>query len=848
MSNIFYTQVDKHLQDELNARGRAGFSNRSTNSLNFMLGKVANVQLTAYEGNNSKSAIVQQYGVLGGVQLQTGRYMPSGPDGFLTETTYDQNSINFYTQNDSLINTILNPTNKSIIPGNAYTNTTTLTDKSKRTGPVITGVDIAIGDHSMGLLNKATIQIVIPNPTRDLDGMEDTWFRPGRYVKIEVEHPQSALITKTINGGLLTSGSLPNKDRLKKLYPTWDIDELLNTIAQMNIFTFEGLITSFDFSYTSDATIDASISLTGTSNVYTDVSMYLDNPAPPDPNAPKPKPPVEFDRTFEPVPPTQPIVSGHDTTPAGSIPQRVELYEKLYNRVESIVETFKSKSGMNPGHANQQFLLPFTIEDGVVSNATDHFILRGSQFLPKLTEQDIPQSKATFKYNPDAVKWNNKTKKGDPVTEATQRAEFDKIETELSASRSKNITDYNAMALSNEPSRYITLGGLVHFLNTYVVSKITGTAKQAEIIHTDAACFSNYYPALVSTIPHDILFLPKEPNPTNSKSLVRAIDGDMNSYGNLVFYKDIVSLMDYAFQNNNFDENNANAGYKPWPGVYEGTENNGVMYPSRIFINLETIQSILNQLSEGNTKKFTLRSFIVSVCAKISQASCNAISLKLVTHPEYLDKLYLVDSKYLKPGPGKQDKVFAYNVPMFANHEHGSIVREFSFTAKLPESVKNLSYVLNSGDEVTEEQIAPYMNFMYNSKDPKKINEMLSKYKTKHKDMIVALRSSKFNYGQAPGVPELQQSLYKTLTDYIKYPTDDIRKSQQITAPIFPFDVEITIDGINGLRYGDVLQFEALPTKYRVNTVFSIININHTISAKGEWTTKLRCIMRPSID
>ena len=137
---------------------------------------------------------------------------------------------------------------------------------------------------------------------------------------------------------------------------------------------------------------------------------------------------------------------------------------------------------------------------------------------------------------------------------------------------------------------------------------------------------------------------------------------------------------------------------------------------------------------------------------------------------------------------------------------------------------------------------------MYNSKNPDKINEMLASYKLKHRTKLGELATAKIKYGEAPGIPELQQALYKTLTDYIKYPTDDIRKSQQITAPIFPFDVEITIDGINGLRYGDILQFEALPTKYRVNTVFSIININHTISSAGEWTTKLRCIMRPSID
>ena len=49
MSEIFYSQVDSALQQELNARGRAGKTDRNGESLNFMLGKIANVELIAYE-------------------------------------------------------------------------------------------------------------------------------------------------------------------------------------------------------------------------------------------------------------------------------------------------------------------------------------------------------------------------------------------------------------------------------------------------------------------------------------------------------------------------------------------------------------------------------------------------------------------------------------------------------------------------------------------------------------------------------------------------------------------------------------------------------------------------------
>ena len=137
---------------------------------------------------------------------------------------------------------------------------------------------------------------------------------------------------------------------------------------------------------------------------------------------------------------------------------------------------------------------------------------------------------------------------------------------------------------------------------------------------------------------------------------------------------------------------------------------------------------------------------------------------------------------------------------------------------------------------------------MYNSKDPNAINKARDKYAEKYKQTIQNLNDAKTSYGDQPLTTENTTKLYKALIEYIKYPFEDIEKSKQLTAPIFPFDVDFTIDGINGLRYGDVLTFEALPYKYRVNTVFSIISITHTISTEGDWSTNVRCIMRPSIE
>ena len=63
MSEIYYSQLDENLQRELDARAATGKINRSTNALNFMLGKIANVEITAY----SSCAYTTQFGeTLGG--------------------------------------------------------------------------------------------------------------------------------------------------------------------------------------------------------------------------------------------------------------------------------------------------------------------------------------------------------------------------------------------------------------------------------------------------------------------------------------------------------------------------------------------------------------------------------------------------------------------------------------------------------------------------------------------------------------------------------------------------------------------------------------------------------------
>jgi hypothetical protein len=743
--NIFYTEVDGNLQKELNARGKAGFSDRSTDAINFMTGKIANVEIIAYSKNEAlpKNAV----GRLGGLEMQTGRYMPSGPNGYLSDVNLEKGEVDYYTDATAAEQRQLKPDDKDIVVGNAYLKKTKFIDSTKRIGPYITDININIGDHSMGLLNKASINIVIPNPMRDLDIIEQTWFRPGRYISIDIEHPQSAVITKQT----LLPQTLPNRDKLKELYPNWPIDDFEKKISKMNAVRFEGLITSFDFQYSVDGTVTATLSVTGTSNVYTDISMYIDT-----------------DKTKE---QTETQAASPDDVKS---PGRPEFYDILYNRVKTIM---KEKIGET---LTNNWILPFTVKDGKNPSNTDRYILVGEPYPP-------------YTVNPSTTGPQPQTK--------------------------QNI--------------YITLGALIHYINEYVLTKAEGSVKNPEITHTDAACFSNYYENLVSCDPDSVLLLPPASNiPADpiSAGLVQLPKQDCNVYGQLIYF-------------NTYDQS-----VTKWPGVYDKSTTYGRIYPSRIFLNLESIQSVVNSLSEKQTKDFSIATFITNISGMISTATCNSIQLKLVTHPSDQTRLMLMDSNYILEKSGESVKKLPYSVPMFSNHPNGSIVQQFSISAKLPENAKNLAYVMNSGDQVSNAKIAPYMNFMYSAQNVDQINALIQQHATDYEKSLDELTKAKFQYGQSPGVLELRTALYKALAEYLKKPHKDFRTSQQMAAPIFPFEASITIDGINGFRYGDILQFDALPNRYKMNTVFSIINITHAVSNTGTWTTELKCIMRPSID
>jgi hypothetical protein len=855
MSQIFYSQVDKNLQQELNARAGAGSNDRSTAAIAYMTEKIANIELQAYlpadSGSNRihGSEFASDYGRLGGFKVRSNnRYLPSGIGGYL-------NSGNNQYKYETV--TIQEDENQDLT---AVLQSGSATDLSRRIGPYVKVVDITIGDGSMGLLNKATVAIEIPNPGRDLDRMESVWMRPGRYVRLKVKHPESALLTE----GQLSDNLIPNKKKLAELYPLYlfDTGSLEAEIKAMNQYTFNGLVTSFDMSYGADATVSVTLQLTGTSDIYTDVSMFMD---------PQKKKKNSKTNTYAQTSTTgsENTLRNVDTQDTGSAAAQTEIYEQLSSIVEQHRLQYYSPEIVGSSESSLslfslfQGIMPFRMPNeetntNVNDSATDNFVLFGQPFSqnirrdagfdayyeepdpfsytasaaydesnrPKITDPvyTVSGSFDTVAFNSASAQFNS----GSAADFDTQLKQYESSSRQDKERQRKQFEQEESLVTElTDDNRYITLGALIHFLNNEILYK-QGNENGIGVLCSDAAIDSTYYENLKSTEPEVLLMLPKDPTQK----------GDMNWYGDTGYYENVI----LSQQDRQSSLQKAGI-YREWKGVYDNeSSSQGKIFPSRIFINLETIKSIIDELSNYNARRFTFGAFITSLSAVISEKTAGAIKLVLTADKNNSETVLLADSNYTN-----SDNVTPYKIPMFANDPRGTIVRDFQFSAKLPNSVKNLSYVLNQGTGVTSEKIAPYMNFMFNADDPETVNKIIRQYKATHEESISNLSEAAKVYGLEPQDAETRRNLKSAMIEYLKYPTADIRKSQQLTAPIFPFDVSFTIDGINGFRYGDVLEFPGLPKKYTENTVFSIISIVHNISSEGAWTTKITCIMRPNI-
>jgi len=856
--DIFYSEVDKNLQKELNARALAGALKKDKTDIDFMTTKMTSVQISAF--NNPKLANNQlakfkgnasKFSVLAGQNVRGGDYVPLQSQ---TVTTYLRGLRDNYlgAEPDADLDELkvagsigLEAYTKQVLKNTSISGGY-LKRKANRIPPVVTLVDINIGDNSMGLLNKASVNILISDPSADLDEFEEIWFRPGRHCLIEIEGNKEQIITRKPGtspdadqnteetGGLLEEPNSRTYQILKDKFGGDYVKARSNQVRHMNKVLFDGVITSFSFSFQTDGTVDVNLSLSGTSNVYTDVEVLMPESNDGDLLAKENKDNSKSsDKKEEP----------------NEVNSFIKWVKETVGRETALVKLDKTKKFSQYHYPS----ICFNSEYGEQANddKSDRGILIG-ELDPQIPEKE---EEGEFELMDES---------GDLV--ALNEAGTESLANEINANAGMNVDE-----ISQNQNRYIQLGLLIHMINKKLLTKFQKTdpndpdsqpmlAESSEIICNVDICKSSITENIVSSNPTEILFYgPKE-----------GLGADCYSYPAV----DKIEIEPTSEENEVSDSKDETETPEPkeyfkklvMPGVENKMPENKflitdkdtgqtIAHPSRIYIEVE---NVLTPILTKNSVK-TANDLLKHIALKIKEVSGGAIALTLITHPELANTMLFYDRNYVGSIKDIQAvNATPYKIPMGAKSSLsgaeppiGTIVTDLKLNSKLPSDLTSLAFTLNEGSDISNQAISPFVTFMYaqgsiNEEGSQKA-KIAKSYKIQH---FAALKS--VNQAKALMQNDFKNyqnwlRLKRALEKLVRYPTPDITKSNQLNAPIYPFDAELSIEGISGFRYGDVVIIPLLPKRYLTQTVFSVIGVDHTVSSDGVWTTKLKLIMRPKI-
>ena len=713
--DIYYSQVNSSLRKELLARSAAGKLDRSPKSIDFMLNKLTNVKIYAFEGD---TVTTDPIGILGGGLVtqnsaEGGSYLPGGKTGYATNI-------------------------------------------STRPGPVITGVTVNIADQGEKGINTATVNITIMDPDQLVE-VEDTFFRPGRPLKIEIVQPDDVI--QNNESGV---GALLNRDEL--LYTTKILqqqykgtDQDLDEFRKMNQLIFTGIVDGFKVEYNADATLNVTLTTRSIFGIYPDVSLFISNPQIPN---------SSIDQT---------ITKTFSSTLKGDINDEVERLKKDYPN---------------------GFIKQFQILDEI-KNETDRVMLYGPLY----------KSRDNQKYG------------------------------------------YTTM---------ISIGLLIDFLYKYIYLPAVDTkdndspiiVPNMQIICDDRLCKTNYYEELVSADPSRILLYQGNTEESKTNSYIRKGDNsdvtEVTSDGLIIVDNiDAISAVDAPetedYVVNYYDDitNIENV-----PGFYQISDKD-VVDPtsestkygclSRILINVETIQEIEDNLRDETTKPFTIKNFMIALSDELKKQLGFAIFPGLIYHPESASTLLFYDQNYL--GPDQQ--LSEFEIPVFSSKSQGTVVRDIKLSYDVPDKYKNLLFGFRSAI-VSPEKIASYNPYLISNSSADRTREEET-WKKNHEDSLTQLAEAKSELTRDIYDKTYIDNLQSALKLYVKYSEPSLQESIDQQKPRWLYNLEFTVDGINGFKFGDVLQFRGLPQKYSLDYVFIVDKITHAIDSTGEWTTTLNC-------
>lgn len=754
--NIFYSEVHPDVQNEIAFRSKTSLVNTRTDEhLEWITSKTSwgSIILLQPDGKEVRAAL------------------NSSGTPFRTDDINNKKNINDAINNvaETTINNIGNAA-KSFKPTDSnYLVSNFINGRSGRTGPVLQQIAISLADTSFGaqgLLNEATVQILVPDIEFFIDEFDPTWFRIGLPAIIEIGHS-------------------------------------VRTDQRANYGRFNGRLVNFNFEYQQDATVIVTLFFKSTTELFTEISARKS------------------------VTETPSDETGTETADTSKTNISQDIISKLDTLFDKHLPDYRYPIGTtNNFNISHVFSPTFEFDEGLVA--------KEEYTTSKIENSIIPYDTFISLIRTDVS------------TQFTEE-EANDINSRPAEERDSILDAYNGAA---EVKRFVSLSTLIKVINATINSAWNDSNPKFEsfiISVSPDKTTSLYYENLVSAY-HDKIILPgTDAYPTDI-------------YNELIFGR----LTE-------FTEDSLNERSTPL-SFYTEINGQPTGIPAHILISIDTIRELFEYANSVETKEskndlkteyYTISHLLTEISNEISKATGNAIDLRLVPEPNsYVPDANIETStkmifRDITANTPKDSNTKVLSIPIFSAAplqdtgdagkytRIGTVVRSFKITGKLPDSMKTLSLVLSQTSGIPKDQLGPYLKYIESDDETEK-QQIAAEYEKKFKNVKDQLDLAKTKYALHPNDVNYQDELRVALKEYVVYPKPNLNELFNFTTPIYPLTVELEMDGIYGFRFGDVISISGLPARYN-NFVFSIIQVEHSLTINHDWTTKISCFMRPKI-
>lgn len=251
---------------------------------------------------------------------------------------------------------------------------------------------------------------------------------------------------------------------------------------------------------------------------------------------------------------------------------------------------------------------------------------------------------------------------------------------------------------------------------------------------------------------------------------------------------------------------------------------------------IELYKSIDNpKASQDRSKNTTITKFLGDVLTSIYDNSGTRFKLSIFQNPKDKTKVLITDQGYIG------EDTTAITPYILTSIEQGGICRQMSLSTNLSPEMVSAAYSTSLSSLGSQETFTPGQTKTSESAPTETINKLRVNVFTSARS--IAENAIESQEG-ASDIDTLISNLRTALKELYAFEVQDKSSGKSAKGLIYPLSLQMTLDGIDGIIFGNAITTNYLPLAYKASEIaFTITTVEHTIE-DGDWTTNINTVMR----